>query len=306
VLHEGPVHGWTAPVTLLSLLTGILGAVGFVAWELRHRAPLLDVRLFRERGLAGGSVTLLAVFGVQAGIFVVLFPYFQAVLGWSGLRSTLALMPMALLMMAASVLAPRLAARAGARSTMAAGIFLGGAGLALMAGLVSVDGGYLSVLPGMLAMGLGMGLAMTPSTEAITVSLPRSRQGVASALNDVTREFGTALGVALLGAVLSAGYRDAIGSRLDGVPADAASTAREGIANALAAAGAPGVPSQELIRAAQESFVDGWQQAMWAGAGVMTLLLAYVLTRGPRRQAGSRPATAHRPEPSHDPRRHTS
>jgi hypothetical protein len=128
-----------------------------------------------------------------------------------------------------------------------------------------------------------MGLAMTPSTEAITAALPRSRQGVASALNDVTREFGTALGVALLGAVLSAGYRDAIGSRLDGVPADAAGTAREGIANALAVAGSPGVPSPELIRAAQESFVDGWQQAMWAGVGVMALLFAYVLARGPRR-----------------------
>ena len=113
VLHEGPERGWTAPVTLLSLLVGVVGAAGFVAWELRQQAPLLDVRLFRERGLASGSVSLLTVFGVQAGIFVVLFPYFQAVLGWSGLRSTLALMPMAVLMMLASGLAPRAAARIG-------------------------------------------------------------------------------------------------------------------------------------------------------------------------------------------------
>jgi EmrB/QacA subfamily drug resistance transporter len=281
VLHEGPERGWTAPVTLLSLLVGVIGAIGFVTWELRQQAPLLDVRLFRKRGLASGSVALLAVFGVQAGIFVVLFPYFQAVLGWSGLRSTLALMPMALLMMLASGLAPRVATRVGSRSTMASGIFLGGAGLALMATFVSVDGGYFSVLPGMLAMGLGMGLTMTPSTEAITTALPRARQGVASALNDVTREFGTALGVALLGAVLSAGYRNAIDSRLDGVPDDAADTAREGIANALATADGAGTHAQALIRAAQESFVDGWQQAMWAGVGVMTLLLVYVLARGP-------------------------
>jgi EmrB/QacA subfamily drug resistance transporter len=275
VLHEGPQRGWTAPVTLLSLLVGIAGAVGFVAWELRRPAPLLDVRLFRERGLASGSLALLAVFGVQAGIFVVLFPYFQAVLGWSGLRSTLALMPMALLMMAASGLAPRAAARVGARSTMASGIVLGGAGLALMATFVSVDGGYLSVLPGMLAMGLGMGLTMTPSTEALTSALPRERQGVASALNDVTREFGTALGVALLGAVLSAGYRDAIDARLGAGPDTDA--VREGIALAT------GARTPALVRAAQESFVDGWQQAMWAGVAVMALLLGYVLARGPRR-----------------------
>ncbi|MDG4831078.1 MFS transporter [Solwaraspora sp. WMMD1047] len=87
VLHEGPIHGWTAPVTLVSLLVGVAAGIGFVAWELRRAAPLLDVRLFRDRRLASGSLVLLALFGVQAGIFVVLFPYFQAVLGWSGLRA---------------------------------------------------------------------------------------------------------------------------------------------------------------------------------------------------------------------------
>jgi EmrB/QacA subfamily drug resistance transporter len=282
VLHEGPGRGWTEPLTLLSLAAGLIAAAGFVVWELRRPAPLLDVRLFRERGLASGSVSLLTVFGVQAGIFVVLFPFFQAVLGWSGLRSTLALMPMALLMMAASGLAPHAAARIGGRSTMASGIFLAGAGLVLMAAFVSVAGGYRSILPGMLVMGLGMGLTMTPSTEAITSALPRERQGVASALNDITREFGTALGIALLGAVLTAGYRGAIDSRLDGVPDGTADTAREGVANALAAADGAGSQAQALVRAARESFVDGWQQAMWAGAAVMAVLFVYVLARGPR------------------------
>ncbi|EFD71585.1 LOW QUALITY PROTEIN: integral membrane transporter, partial [Streptomyces lividans TK24] len=129
VLQEGPERGWTDPVTLTGLVAGITAAVGFVAWELRRRdAALLDVRLFRERGLAGGSITLLVVFGVQAGIAVVLFPYFQAVLGWSGLLSTVALMPMAVMMMATSGLAPMLAARVGSRATMAAGIALAGVG----------------------------------------------------------------------------------------------------------------------------------------------------------------------------------
>jgi len=285
VLHEGPERGWTAPVTLVSLLAGVLGAAGFVAWERRRHAPLLDVRLFRERGLASGSVALLGVFGVQAGIFVVLFPYFQAVLGWSGLRATLALMPTALLMMVASGLAPRVAARAGARATMAAGIVLGAVGLALMAARVSVAGGYLSVLPGMLAMGLGMGLTMTPATEAITGSLPRARQGVASALNDLTRELGTALGVALLGTVLAAGYRRAIDARLDGVPADVAGAARQGIANAVAA----GTHPPGLVDAAQQSFVTGWQQAMWVGTGVLVAVLGHVLVRGPERTATDAP-----------------
>jgi Na+/melibiose symporter-like transporter len=285
VLQEGPDRGWTAPATLIALTVGIIAAGCFVTWELHRRdASLLDVRLFRERGLAGGSITLLTVFGVQAGIFVVLFPFLQAVLGWSGLLSTLALMPMAVLMMAASGLAPKLTARIGARATTATGVLLGGAGLALMAGIVSVDGGYLSILPGMLAMGLGMGLSMTPSTEAITAALPRERQGVASALNDVTREFGTALGVALLGALLSAGYRHAIDDRLDGIPAPTAGTAREGVANAIQAADGAGAHAPALIHAARQSFVDGWQQAMWAGVAVMGALLLLILRPAGKRQ----------------------
>jgi hypothetical protein len=166
-------------------------------------------------------VALLVVFGVQAGIFVVLFHYFQAVLGWSGLHATLALMPTALLMMVASGLAPRLSARIGGRPAMVTGI--------------------VSVPPGLLAMGLDMGLTMTPSTEAITSSLPHDRQGVASALNDVTRELGTALGVA----------------------------------NAVAA----GARSPALVHAAQQSFVDGRQQAKWVGAGVMAVLGVHILVQ---------------------------
>ncbi|MFC9953585.1 MFS transporter [Streptomyces prasinus] len=283
VLQEGPEHGWTTPATLTGLAVGLFASAGFVSWELHRRdASLLDVRLFRERGLAGGSITLLVVFGVQAGVAVVLFPFFQAILGWSGLVSTAAMMPMAVMMMAASGLAPVLAARIGARSAMAAGIALAALGLALMALFVSVEGGYLSVLPGLLAIGLGMGLSMTPSTEAITASLPREKQGVASALNDVTREFGTALGVALLGALVSAGYRDAIDDRLHGIPQGVADRAREGIANAAEIAPGTGPDARELLHAAQHSFVEGWQQAMWAGVAVMGVLFVHVALRGPK------------------------
>ena len=281
-LHEGPELGWAAPTTLAGLLLGVAAAIGFAMWELRHPAPLLDIRLFAKRGLTSGSITLLVWFGVQAGVFVVLFPFFQAVLGWSGLLATLGLMPMALLMMISSGLAPHLAKRIGQRLTMAAGMVLGGAGLALMAILVSAEGGYLTVLPGMVAMGLGMGLSMTPSTEAITSSLPRERQGVASALNDVTREFGTSLGVALLGAVFTAGYSSAIASRLVGLPAAAAEAAAKGIAGAVPPMNDAAPYAADLYRAAQEAFVSAWQHAMWAGVVVMALLLVFVLLQGPR------------------------
>lgn len=281
-VHEGPGRGWTDPVTLTGLILGVTGSLVFVAAELRQAAPLLDVRLFAVRELTSGSVVLLTAFGVLGGVSVVLLPYLQAVLGWSSLRSTVALLPMALAMVLASGLAPRLAAAVGARWTMALGILLGGAGLAEMAVFVSVDGGYLPVLPGLAAMGLGFGLAMPPATEAITTALPRERQGVASALNDVTRELGTALGVALLGGVLAAGYRSAVSARLEGVPAQTATAAEEGIAGALAVAGRAGPDAGAVVRAAQEAFVEGWQHAMWIGVAVTAALLAYVLVHGPR------------------------
>lgn len=286
-LHEAPGRGWLEPLTIMSLVLGVLGGVSFVLWELRQKGAILDVRFFRERGLSSGSFSLLTVFGVQAGILVVLFPYFQSVLGWSGLRSTLGMMPMALIMMFASGLAPRIATRMGGRFTMALGVAVGSGGLALMAILVSVSDGYLSVLPGMLAMGLGMGLSMTPSTEAITSSLPPDKQGVASALNDVTRELGTALGVAMLGALVTSGYSTAMDTRLDDMPADIATTAREGIANAIAVAPNAGSKSSMLIKAAQEAFVEGWQQAMWVGVGVMAALFLYIVVRGPKISNGN-------------------
>ena len=111
----------------------------------------------------------------------------------------------------------------------------------------------------------------------------RERQGVASALNDVAREFGSALGVALLGAVFATGYSNAIKSDLKGVPVDAADTARKGIASALAIANEANPYSKALFRSAQESFVHGWQHAMWAGVIVLTIVLVYVLVRGPER-----------------------
>ncbi|WP_228429218.1 MFS transporter [Chryseobacterium sp. 52] len=284
-LHEAPGLGWTTPVVIISLIIGIAGIIGFIIWELRYKGPLLDVRLFRKRSLSGGSITLLTVFGVQAGIFIVLFPFFQGVLGWSGLRSTLGMMPMALLMMVSSSLAPKLALKIGSRYTMAFGIILGAVGALLMGQLVSVDGGYLSVLPGMIVMGLGMGFSMTPSTEAITSSLSSDQQGVASALNDITRELGTALGVALLGPLVTAGYSTTVGHKLHGLPQEVIAAVKEGLAHAQAVAPSTGTHAEMIIRVARESFVSGWQQAMWMGAGIMVVLFIYILISGPQKNS---------------------
>jgi Na+/melibiose symporter-like transporter len=286
-LHEAPSLGWTDPTVLIPLIAAVIATVVFIVWELHTPSPLLDVRHFRSRSLSSGTTLLLVLFGVQGGVSLVLYPFFQVVLGWGGLLSTLALMPMAVLMMLASGLAPRLATRIGPRATMVAGLIIATTGLALMASLVSAEGGYLTVLPGLIAMGLGAGVAMTPSTEAITSSLPREHQGVASALNDLTRELGAALGIALLGGVLVAGYQTTIAGLLTGVPERLAAPAREGIANASALSQDAGGYADQILAAANQAFVAGWQQAMWVGVAVMSVLVVYVAFRGPSR--GSEP-----------------
>ena len=289
-IHEGPEKGWGDPLTLVGLIVGGVALVGFIFWELRQADPLLDIRTFTNRGLTAGALTIMMLFAVMFGIFLVLFPFFQAILGWSALHSAVALLPMMAVMMPTSTLAaPRLVKRIGTRRTMLIGLLFAGFGLALLAIQASVAGGYFSVLPGLLVMGLGMGLSMTPSTEAITESLPADKQGVASALNDTTREVGGAVGVALLGSFVSSGYRSAIEPALAGLPHEISEPASEGIGNALGAVG-QGVASGALdqatagrvVVAAQEAFVEGWVSAMWIGVAIVAAAFAWVLLRGPR------------------------
>ena len=105
-IHEGPERGWTDGLTLAALVIGATALAGFVVWELRHARPLLEIRLFADRALAAGSLTLLIVFAVMFGLFLVLVQFLQAVLGYSALRAAAGLLPMAMVMMPLSAVAP--------------------------------------------------------------------------------------------------------------------------------------------------------------------------------------------------------
>lgn len=281
-IHEGPEHGWTANLTLLGIGAGSLCGVAFVAWELRQEHPLLDVRVFRNRSLSVGALNLMITFAVMFGLFLVLVQYLQAVLEYSALRSATSLLPMAALMMPLSNLAPKIVSKVGTRITLILGTSLLASGLVVMALLSSVDGGYLSVLPGLLLIGAGIGLAMTPSTIAITGSLPTEKQGVASALNDTVRELGGAIGVALLGSALSSGYRTNIAAVTGALPAPLKRAVEDGIGSALAVAPRLGGQTNTVLVAARQAFVDGWHTSMWIGAGLVGVALAVVVFRGPQ------------------------
>ena len=287
--HEGPERGWTDPLTIAALAAGLVGSVAFVLVELRREHPLVDVRVFAVRGLAAGSVNLFVVFAVMFSLFLVLVQYLQAVLGYSALKAASGLLPMALIMMPLSTIAPTIAERIGFRRTLVTGMLLLAGGLVLFATLADPDGGYLSVLPGILVLGTGVGLAMSPSTAAITSSLPEEKQGVASALNDTVREMGGAVGIALIGSVLNSAYRSNIESTVASLPPEVAEPVTSGIGGALAVAGKMGTGGAALVDASRQAFVDGMAPALYLGAGLALAAAVFTALRGPKTAAEAEP-----------------
>jgi EmrB/QacA subfamily drug resistance transporter len=225
---EAPTAGWASTSTLVGLASGLVLIAVFVAWELRHPAPLLDPRLFRYRAFAAGTLSVTLQFFAFFGFVFLVLQYLQLVRGQSPFVSAISLVPMALTMMpAARVVAPRLAAHAGSLRTCVIGLLLLTTGLLVLSRL-DADSSYWLLLTGLLPLGAGMGLAMTPATTAITDALPAAKQGVGSAVNDLARELGGALGIAVLGSLLQSTYRSNL--HLDGVPAPLAEQARESLA----------------------------------------------------------------------------
>lgn len=287
--HEGPEQGWNAAITVAALAAGLIGAAAFVAVELRRDHPLLDVRIFAIRGLAAGSINLFVVFAVMFSLFLVLVQYLQAVLGYSALGAASGLLPMAIMMMPLSTIAPTIAERIGFRRTLVTGMLLMSAGLFTFATLADPDGGYLTVLPGILILGAGVGLSMSPSTAAITASLPEEKQGVASALNDTVREMGGAVGIALIGSVLNSAYQANIEPATSALPPAVAEPVNEGIGGALAVTAQMGADGTALLDSARQAFVDGMVPALLLAAGLSLAAAIYTALRGPKTAAEAEP-----------------
>ena len=254
------------------------------AGSCRTEHPLLDPRLFRYRGFAVGSASLLVLFIALFGLFLVILQYLQLMLGYSALKAAVALLPLTFLMIPISAAAAPLSVRYGMKLVSGIGLAVTGAGMVAFASL-DADSGYLGVLVAQILLGAGIGLAMTPATNAIVSSLPTAKQGVASAVNDTTREIGTALGIALMGSMFNTGYRNAIDDELGGLPTGVADQAREspGLALDIAhrVAGAPGNALTDATRAA---FTSGMRLSMLVGAALLIGAAAYVWFRGPDRQ----------------------
>jgi Na+/melibiose symporter-like transporter len=243
---------------------------------------MLDVRLFALRGFSTGALALTVQFLCLFGFFLVGLQFLQLMLGYSALHSAVCLLPMAVIVMPMSRVAPHLVERFGQRAVMATGLICLAGGLGIMAQL---DGGssYGHFLGGLVVFGLGMACTSTPSTTAIVTALPRAKQGVASAVNDVSRELGSALGIAVLGSLFNRGYSGAIADSASALPPEAAHAVGESPGAAFAVSERMGAGGRALSEATGDAFASGLHDALMAGAIIALLTAAVALWRAPRR-----------------------
>lgn len=201
---RGNSHGWTSTQVLASLVLGGLLTVAFVAWEMRARAPMVPLAMFRNRGFAlTNVVTTVMSFGMFGTVFLSA-QFLQTVQGYSPLAGGVRTLPWTAMPVLAAPLSGLLSDRIGARRIVAIGMVLQVAGVAWLATVTRVDVPYWQLVPAFVLAGLGMGLYFAPIARLTIDFAPVRLQGVASGTSNALRQLGTVLGVAVLGAVFSA------------------------------------------------------------------------------------------------------
>ncbi|HEY9315908.1 DHA2 family efflux MFS transporter permease subunit [Williamsia sp.] len=257
---EGPNHGWTSTESILGFIGAAIILTLFVLRELRSSHPILNVRLFANRHFSVASGLIAVAFFSLFGFIFLITQYFQAVKGYGPLSAGLHTLPFAVVMAVFSPLAMIFARRLGPGRVAALGSATMAAGFALVL-VAGRDASYWGlIIWSMSLMAMGLALVQGPATNIITNSLSADQTGAGSAVNDVTREIGGTLGVAVLGSILTSVYTAQIGSDLDnvGLPPEAVDTAKNSVmAGVEMATGIGGDSGQQVLVTIQDAFVDG-------------------------------------------------
>jgi EmrB/QacA subfamily drug resistance transporter len=293
---EGPTRGWTSPEVLGAGIAGCAVVGSFVAWEARSRHPMLELRLFRDRRFSvAAAAECLGVFGLLGALFVQT-QFLQFDLGYSPLQAGLRILPMAGVLVVCALFAPVLGRIVGLKFTVAAGMAAIAGGLWQISTASTGGASYGGVLPGLLMLGVGAGLLLPTATNSVVGSLPQGDSGIGSAMNAVALQVGGALGVAVVGSVLSTRYEHHIGAALQGrhIPTAITNTILGSLGGALAVArSAGGATGALLAHAARASFMSGMEVSFVVGAAVaiagvliVLALLPTPMSRPPAEGAG--------------------
>lgn len=279
---EAPTRGWTHPIVWGCMAAGVGLAAAFTVVELRRNHPLLDVRLFGRPDFATGAVGITILFFSNFGFFFVSMQYMQLILGYSPLETAFALTPLAVPIMILGATMHLYLPRIGLRVSVALGLLLIGVGLFCMRYL---DAGstYVDLVWSLLITSAGIGLCVAPTTSAIMNAVPGEKQGVASAVNDATREVGAAVGIAVAGSVLAAQYHSALAPLLAGFPDQIRESALDSLANALAVAGQMGPQGARLADLSESAFIQSMDLSMLVVSIVSVVAAAFVAVWAPGR-----------------------
>ncbi|MGW6654329.1 MFS transporter [Streptomyces sp. CB02130] len=271
-----PRDGWLDPRTLGTGLVGVVGVTIFVWWEKRTADPMLDMSMFSNpkfRGAVLGGI--LTAFGMAGSLFL-LTQDLQFLRGYNPLEAGAQLTPMAIGVLISSILiSPRVLKAFGVGKGVAIGVSGSAAGLLTVA-LAPDSGGYLVLMAGLLLLGMGAGVSGPLVANALMSSIPRERASTGSGVNNTLQELGSGLGVGVLGAVLVAGFSQAL-------PDSLGEGAGQSYPQAVAAANG----SDRLLADVRDSFAQALTLSQVIGAAAVLLggwLAGMLLLRAEREQ----------------------
>jgi EmrB/QacA subfamily drug resistance transporter len=264
---EGPSKGWTDTLVVGAFVLAAATLAAFLVWELRTPHPMLDLSVFKNPRFSAGSGTITIVFFAMFGSMLLMTQYWQLVHGYSPLEAGIRLLPYAATMMVVAPLSARFVERLGTKQVVMSGLSLVIVGLVLLS-TIAADSPYPIVISYFMVMAAGMGMTMAPATEAVMGSLPRAKAGIGSAINDTTRQVGGALGVAVIGTIVSSVYSARIVdlAGVFGLAPDQVAQAESSLGGAQGLAGSLGDQGAAFVTAASDGFVDALSIGLRVGA----------------------------------------
>ncbi len=286
---EAPTQGWSASTTLGAIVVGVVLLAVFIVWEFRCDHPMLDVRLFAQRGFAGASISLMLTIFALSGALFLITQYLQFVLGNSPLHTGLLIAPVSIVLFGTAALAGVLVRKTGAQVLISGGLVVVAIGLFATSRL-GISSDFATLTWRFLLLGAGIGLVMPPATNAVLATLPKERAGVGSAINSTMIQVGGGLGVAVLGSILSTRYSSQVTKVLIGhnVPPIAKTTILSSLGGALAVANhVGGSLGASLARVADAGFVSGMGIALIVGAAIASVGAVLALVIVPSKRSSS-------------------
>ena len=225
---EAPASGWTEPVVLAAFAAAAVLTIAFLWWERRTETPMLNLEFFSSPRFSVGAGSISVAFFALFGTVFLLTQYLQFVKDYTALEAGLRIAPIALGLMLGAGLSDRFVHRFGTNRVVAAAL-LGLAGALASISFWSATTAYWVIGISLIGVAFAMGNIVAPATDAVMGAVPEAKAGVGSAMNDVTRQVGGALGVAIIGSILNSIYSSQIDAAVGGLPAEAAEAARDSV-----------------------------------------------------------------------------